>query len=98
MLYVYITVGFYNLGFGGGKWKKAVNWGKFNKMRRISEVSVSLSIFNYIPPYNTTKYINLHVLDEDFSEFDSCVLQISVFNACGQVTHLQEGRGRAGSF
>lgn len=32
------------------------------------------------------------------SEFDSCVLQISVFIACGQVTHLQEGRGSAGAF
>lgn len=89
MLYVYITVGFYNLGFGGGKWKKAVNWGKFNKIR-ISEVSVSLSIFNYIPPYNKTKYINLHVLDEDFRIRQLCSADFCLY--CLWSSHTSAGR------
>lgn len=94
MLYLCIIVGFYHLGFGGGKRKEAVDWGKFNKTRRISEVSLPLSLkINSFPSYQEPKYINLHVMDKDSSEFDSCILQISVFNGCDSIIHLQEGGG-----
>lgn len=32
------------------------------------------------------------MLNKDFPEFDCCILQISDFNVCGQVTYLQEGK------
>lgn len=47
---------------------------------------------NNLPPYKESKHISLHVLNKDFPEFDSCILQISDFNAYGQITHLQEGK------
>lgn len=79
-----IIVGFYHLWFGGGKRKEAVDWGKFNKIRRISQVSLPLSL-NSFPPYQEPRYINLHVMDKE-----SCVLQISVFNGCDLIIHLEE--------
>lgn len=90
---LHMIVVFYRLWFGGSQSKEAVDWGKVNKMRRISEVSLPLSlIINYFPPYQEPRYVNLHVMDKDISEFDSCLLQIFVFNGCDPIIHLQEGR------
>lgn len=59
-----IIVGFYHLWFGGGKRKEAADWGNFNKIRRISQVSLPLSL-NSFPPYQEPRYINVHVMDKE---------------------------------